>query len=157
MTNDVPKVFRCPKDQCPNTKRSDHLGYGVNRYFCNISTQYYSNGVRVSKISKPTRRLMATCNAKGSVGSCDTSSYGNGHYEVQRCPVDVMTLPPTHGAIPGTNKHGGKAPVLFIAGNVQSLSANQLSQSSRRDLPWGISIVNDKYQVFLNAPDPGNF
>ena len=157
MTNDVPKVFRCPKDQCPNTKRSDHLGYGVNRYFCNINTQYFNNGVCVSKISSPSRRLMATCNAKGSVGSCDTSSSDNGHYEVQHCTVDVMTLPPTHGAIPGTNKHGGKAPVLFIAGNVQSLSANQLSQSSRADLPWGINTVNGKYLVHRNPPDPGNF
>ncbi|MBO4491114.1 MAG: DUF1559 domain-containing protein [Lentisphaeria bacterium] len=157
MTNDVPKVFRCPKDQCPNTKRSDHLGYGVNRYFCNIDTQYFNNGVCVSKISSPTRRLMATCNAKGSVGSCDTSSNDNAHYEVQRCSVNAMTLPPTHGAIPGTNKHGGKAPVLFIAGNVQSLSANQLWQSSLADLPWGINIVYDKYLVHRNPPDPGNF
>jgi len=66
-------------------------------------------------------------------------------------------VPPTHGAIPGPAKHGGKAPVLFIAGNVQSLSANQLSQSSRLDLPWGINIVNGKYYVHPNPPDPGNF
>ena len=157
MTNDVPKVFRCPKDQCPNTKRSDHLGYGINRYLCNPSTTYYCNGVCVSKISSPSRRLMATCNAKGSVGSCDTSSYDNGHYEVQHCSVNEMTLPPTHGAIPGTNKHGGKAPVLFIAGNIQLLSTNQLSQSSRVDLPWGISIVNGKYSVHRKPTDPGNF
>jgi len=152
MTNDVSKVFRCPKDQCPNTKRSDHLGYGINRYLCNINTPTYNNGVCVSKISSPTRRLMATCHAGGSVGNC-----ASGHYEVQHCTVNAMLVPPTHDAIPGPAKHGGKAPVLFIAGNVQSLSANQLSQSSRADLPWGINIVSGNYLVHRNPPDPGNF
>jgi hypothetical protein len=100
---------------------------------------------------------MATCNAKGSVGSCDTSSNDNAHYEVQHCEANTMALPPTHGAIPGTIKHGGKAPVLFIAGNIQLLSTNQLSQSSRVDLPWGINLVNGKYLVHRNPTDPGNF
>ena len=151
------KAFYCPKDQygsspCKKSKQYvGHIGYGLNRFLCGSAT-YYSNGISVKKLSKQTRRLLVACSA-GST-ACDDS---NGHCEVQRSSIENMVKPPKGNAVPGTIKHGGKAPVLFIAGNVQSLNMNQLATPSESTLPWGVKSVNDIRVVDNNAADPGNF
>ena len=99
------------------------------------------------------------CNAYAAV--CDGNGDGGGnksHDEIAKSSLStLLNGPPSsdYNAVPGTIKHGGKAPILFMAGNVQSLSAQILSnerQSSSPKLPWGCydngTIVNS---------DPGDF
>ena len=151
--NGLPKIFYCPKDKCLKAKKFVcHIGYGLNRHLCG-DPQYYSNGVNVKKLSKPSRRLLMACNGFAAV--CDGNGDGGGntsHAEVQRCSINEMTNP-NHGAVPGNIKHGGKAPVLFIAGNVSPLSMLALRTVNTYDLPWGhYSITRPGADHTITAP-----
>ena len=160
IQEELPKVLRCPKDVCPLKNDTDHLGYGINRWLTRGGT-YYQAGVSTSKVSVPSRRLLVSCHAEATV----TGTCSDAHSAVQPCSYnELMFMTTTHNAISGTKKHGNKAPVLFIAGNVKVLSVKQLERrgdknsSSGYYLPWGMRLdssskacVSDKYI------DPGDF
>ena len=138
----LPSVFYCPKDTtgpapCSKDRRyTGHIGYGINRYLCG-QPRYYSNGVCLKRLNKLSRRLMVSCISGSTI--CGAGAIDS-HSEVQRSSFTEMTKP-TANAIPGTIKHGGKAPVLFIAGNLKSLNMNQFFTPSVSNLPWGVHYV----------------
>ena len=98
--NGLPKIFYCPKDKCLKAKKFVcHIGYGLNRHLCG-DPKYYSNGVNVKKLSKPSRRLLMACNGFAAV--CDGNGDGGGntgHNEVQRCSINEMTNPNHAGRV----------------------------------------------------------
>ena len=159
----LPSVFYCPKDTsgpapCKKTRDfTGHIGYGINRFLCG-DPQYYSNGVCLKRLNKLSRRLMVSCTA----GSTICRNGLDSHSEVQRSTITNM-LKPTTDAIPGTIKHGGKAPVLFLAGNIKSLLMKHLAPPNENTLPWGVNSVtvpgaSNKIRVpYASASDPGNF
>ena len=164
IASKLPSVFYCPKDTsgpapCKKTRDfTGHIGYGINRFLCG-SAQYYSNGVCLKRLNKLSRRLIVSCNAGSTI--CGAGKIDS-HSEVQRSTITNM-LNPTTDAIPGTIKHGGKAPVLFIAGNLKSLNMNQFFTPSVSNLPWGVHYVrplgaSDSITVPDDtAADLGNF
>ena len=155
MSPGVPKAFRCPKDECPQFiqyGRSNHLGYGINQYLCG-KPDNYSNGVSTKRLSKLSRRLLVACQAGGINKQCTSDAQ---HYAVQRSSITEMQTV-SHKAVPGVIKHGWKAPVLFIAGNVQSLNMSQLCPPGESYLPWGVNTVNGIRVPYADAIDLGNF
>ena len=160
----LPSVFYCPKDTsgpapCKKTRDfTGHIGYGINRFLCG-DPQYYSNGVCLKRLNKLSRRLIVSCNAGSTI--CGAGKIDS-HKEVQHTSIAAMIKPTTDSA-PGTIKHGGKAPVLFIAGNIKSLLMKHLAPPNEYTLPWGVYSVtvegaSNKIRVpYASASDPGNF
>ena len=156
--SELPKVLRCPKDVCTVKNDTDHLGYGINRWLCRGGT-YYQRGAATKRISVPSRRLLVSCHLEATAtGTCTDA-----HSAVQPCSYNDLKTG-THNAIPGIRKHGDKAPILFIAGNVKTLSAKQLAirgdkwSSSGYYLPWGMALDGSSKAYVPNTfIDPGDF
>ena len=148
----VPKVFRCPKDKCRKDRRYvNHIGYGIHRNLCG-DPQYYAGGVSIKRVSTLSRRLIVGCN--GYAGICTgngTAGSNTAHWEVEHSTLSEM-MNPTGSGTPGTAKHGGKAPILFMAGNAQPLSAQVLSFGGEY-FPWAFSSQFDASRN-KNVPCP---
>ena len=152
-----PQVLFCPDDRCLMSL-THHLGYGINAWIASDDGTG-ADDVNAAKVSVPTRRLLVSCNAWGR-NKCEATS--TSHYFVTGQPIAKLMNPTTRQE-PGIVKHG-KAPTLFIAGNVQNLSAQQIYDrydlvgGSYYALPWGVSWNSSlqKYRVYAKAKDPGD-
>ena len=149
----VSEVFRCPEDKCLKKKITSHLGYGIYSRLTKGGT-YNQPAVATKKLSKLTRRLLVSCHSEAISGTDPEE-----HFTVKENTLaDVIA-----GAgdnTPGTRKHGGKAPVLFFAGNVNCLTSLQLSERSDGVsiyMPWGVASKNSKFYPYENPYDPGDF
>ncbi len=158
----MPKVFSCPKDNC-KVGLTHHLGYGINSWLCGDGSSY--SDVNIKKMTMTSRRLLVACNAWGMKPHKYPDDAATSHFKVTPLSISKLQNPSsTNHDEPGIVKHG-KAPTLFIAGNVQSLSANQiytrynLTGRSYYDLPWGISWngTKQKYVPVTRPADPGDF
>ena len=153
MVDRLPQSFRCPKDRCTQARATIHLGYGINRWLSGARSPY-SSGVSAYKVSAPARRLLVSCHSE-----CIRTECPGEHFEVQ--PSSVTQLVTTNNGTPGTEKHGRKAPVLFIAGNVQVLTDRQLAPDGPNGvgyyLPWGMQENSSGVKVVVNNPQGGDF
>ena len=155
--NKRPGVFDCPKDRCRKSKKFiGHIGYGIHRHLCGPKPNF-GNGEKacLSRLSKPHRRLIIgcaadafTCDGNGDAGTLDN------HVEIARQTANTMQTCPAGWGAPGVNKHGGKAPILFMSGNVQSLRAEVLAKKTTPYLPWG---TWDNGNLDGADTDPGNY
>ena len=151
IDNKVPNVFHCPKDRCKIRIWTNHLGYGINK-------KMVDNGTTTKKMKAASKRLLLACHAELSTNVSDTQ----GHSQVEPRVLSLLRLP-TDDRTVGTIKHGGKAPVLFVSGNVQSLKNQQLVPRNQNGnggtnyLPWAIDYISSKWQPVDSPLDPGNF
>ena len=158
-----PNAFFCPKYKCGYKTVTSHIGYGINGWLTSGGT-YNQPSVATKRVTFPSRRLLVTCHSEAypDGGKCARGA----HMGVQ--PVTLTELRTmNHDAIPGTVKHGGRCPVLFIAGNVSVLSETQLAaRGSQYDakgvyLPWGMYYKDDgiipRRRLNDNPVDPGDF
>lgn len=150
--NQLPQIFRCPKDKCTQTRTTSHLGYGISRWLSGgtATRTTFSTGISAYKVSAPARRLLVSCHAECIKAACTGE-----HFEVQ--PSSETQLIATNNGTPGTEKHGRKVPVLFIAGNVQVLTDRQITSSDGSALPWGMMYNSSGKYVVNNNPPSGNF
>ena len=149
----VSEVFRCPEDKCLKKKITSHLGYGIYSRLTKGGA-YNQEAVASKKITTPTRRLLVACHSEVVNGVDPTD-----HYTVKENTLAAVTAA-SNNSTPGVRKHGGKAPVLFFAGNVSSLTALQLSDRSDGAaiyLPWGVASKDSKYFPYDKPFDPGDF
>ena len=152
-----PGVFDCPKDRCRKTKKfMGHIGYGIHRHLCGPKPNF-GDGEKacLSRLSKPHRRLIIgcaadafTCDGNGDAGTLDR------HLEISRQSLNNVLAGRAWYATPGVNKHGGKAPILFMGGNVQALRAEVLAIRDKPYLPWG---TWDNGNLDGADTDPGDF
>ena len=161
LTGNAPKPFFCPISFCKSYATTSHLGYGINSWYTAGGT-YYQLGISTKKVSVPSRRLLLTCHSEGiAVKTCPGA-----HMSVQPSSlVQMQTV--SHNGTPGIMKHGGRCPVLFIAGNVSVLSGRQrASRGSEYNttgyyLPWAMRYDSsrDEHRRILvdNPTDPGDF
>ena len=153
----IPKPFYCPKDQCKTKNFTSHIGYGISQWLAG-GDSYYPKATSIKRITVPSRRLLVACHSEAVKTGCPGE-----HFAVQ--PSSIATMQTTDSATPGVVKHGGKAPVLFIAGNVQSLLARQLATKGNvydakgAYLPWAGKWdgTSSKYVVVESPTDPGDF
>ena len=137
---------------------TNHLGYGINQWLCGVGDKYM-NGVNIKKMKFASKRLLIACN--GWAMNCKDTDESGSHDAVSGSSLENLLKAPKYGTEVGIAKHG-KAPVLFIAGNVQALSARQsynrynLTGLYYYDLPWGISwnSTAQKYELIVNPRDP---
>ena len=151
-----PKMFSCPSDNCQRGL-THHLGYGINSWIAGDNAS-----LNIKKLSMPSRRLLAACNAWGK-NKCSDSDLAKTHFKVVGKSIAGL-LKPADRDEPGIAKHG-KAPTLFIAGNVSSLSARQIYSrynlvgGSYYALPWGVwwDSTAKEYKVYGSPKDPGDY
>ncbi len=149
----VSEVFRCPEDKCLKKKVTSHLGYGIYSRLTKGGT-YNQPAVATKKLSKLTRRLLVSCHSEAISGTDPAD-----HFTVKENSLADVVAGAGSGT-PGTRKHGGKAPVLFFAGNVNCLTSLQLSERSDGVsiyLPWGVASKDSKYYPYDKPFDPGDF
>ena len=159
----LPKALKCPKDKCPKPAALSHLGYGINKWLTSGGT-YYQPGIPTKRVNRPSRRLLIACHSEASKnGSCPV----NGHYIVEPSSLNQLRTASTETTC-GTLKHGNKAPVLFIAGNVKILLDKQLARRGEETdaskglyMPWGMRLDSTRAEhkriVMDKAYDPGDF
>ena len=153
QVNEISGVLRCPEDKCTKRNITSHLGYGIYSRLTKGGA-YNQEAVASKKITTPTRRLLVACHSEVVNGVDPTD-----HYTVKENTLAAVTAA-SNNSTPGVRKHGGKAPVLFFAGNVSSLTALQLSDRSDGTaiyLPWGVASKNSKYYPYDKPFDPGDF
>lgn len=151
----LPKALFCPNDKCTVKNATSHIGYGINEWLTD-DPPVCQGGIPTKRTTVPSRRLLVACHSEAFKGKC----LGD-HFRV--APNDLSTMQTTSSKTIGIVKHGNKAPVLFIAGNVKSLSGQQLTPKGNRwsapglYLPWGMYYGNDGYKLQDNPLDPGDF
>ena len=161
LTQNTPKLFLCPVSFCKSYSATSHLGYGINSWYT-AGGEWYQPGISTKKVTVPSRRLLLTCHSEGiAVKKCP-----GGHMSVQPSSlVQMQTV--SHNGTPGIMKHGGRCPVLFIAGNVSVLSGLQLAvkgsdgNNTGYYLPWAMyqkkGETIHKRHLVENPVDPGDF
>jgi hypothetical protein len=154
VMGNLPKGMFCPNDKCTMKDSSAHIGYGINEWLTDASP--FLGGIPTKRTTVPSRRLLVACHSEAIRGKCLAD-----HFRV--APNDLSTMQTTSLKTVGIVKHGNKAPVLFIAGNVKSLSGQQLApqgslydKNTGRSLPWGMYYDNG-YKLQDKPVDPGDF
>lgn len=154
INKSLPKCLRCPKDKCSNETITSHLGYGLNNKLTGGGS--CSEGIATKRISIPSRRLLISCHSETFKKTCD--ELGKAHFVVD--PKSFSEMQITDHRTPGIVKHGNRAPILFIAGNVQSLQGRQLAaKNSGAYLPWAVQYDStiSKWVPIDSPSDLGNF
>ena len=155
----IPDVFFCPKNTCQYRTATNHVGYGINRWL--TAGDPFQHGVPKKRVSVPTRRLLVSCQSEAVLKGGQCASKYN-HMEVQPSTMEEMVTV-SNNATPGIRKHGGRVPVLFIAGNVAVLSGQQIEKKGDEwtvqgvYLPWGMRYRGSTLCLIDRPIDPGDF
>ena len=147
--NILPAALYCPKDKCSKLRMvTSHLGYGMHN-------RLIENGANVKRLKAASKCLLFACHATEVKKSIDD------HFLVE--PKGLSALLSTSNRTVGIVKHRNRAPVSFIAGNVQVLGTRQLvrpldANNGTDQLPWAVKYYSPGgFQQSKNPVDPGDF
>ena len=157
VDKNMPRSLYCPKDKCSkNRKVTSHIGYGISGRLLG------DRGITTKQLKVPSRTLLVACHVTGILVICDSNF---SHLAVEPRSLELMMDPTTahQTQTVGVLKHGGKAPVLFADGHVQTLTTRQLVVKSPDGnggtsyLPWALKYTTLGWQPETSPIEPGDF